>query len=84
MALETPSSTQQVETSQPAANEDPFLWLEEVEGEQALAWVRSQNERSLSELESRPDYADNLAKATAIATSKERIAYGTIRDGYVY
>ena len=84
VALETPSLTPQVETSQPITDEDPFLWLEEVEGDQALAWVRSQNARSLGELESRPDYADNLAKATAIATSDERIAYGTIRDGYVY
>ena len=23
---------------------DPYLWLEEVEGDDALAWVRSQNE----------------------------------------
>ena len=25
---------------------DPYLWLEEVEGERALAWVREQNARS--------------------------------------
>jgi len=63
---------------------DPFLWLEEVEGEEALSWVRSQNERSLAELEAHPDYAGNLAKALAIVTSDDRIAYGTIRDGLVY
>ena len=28
------------------ADDDPFLWLEEVEGEAALAWVRAQNARS--------------------------------------
>ena len=36
---------------------DPYLWLEEVEGERALAWVREQNERSLAVLESDPRFA---------------------------
>jgi hypothetical protein len=30
---------------------DPHLWLEEVEGERALAWARKQNERTLAELQ---------------------------------
>jgi prolyl oligopeptidase len=25
---------------------DPFLWLEDVEGDKALTWVRAQNDRS--------------------------------------
>ncbi|MEM6534571.1 MAG: prolyl oligopeptidase family serine peptidase [Pseudomonadota bacterium] len=64
--------------------EDPFLWLEEVEGEAALEWVRAQNERSLARIEAHPDYAANLAAAVDLATSDARIPYGTIRDGYVY
>jgi hypothetical protein len=28
------------------AEDDPFLWLEEIESEQALDWAREQNERS--------------------------------------
>ena len=39
------------------AQEDPNLWLEEVEGEAALDWVRSQNEQSLAILESDPRFA---------------------------
>lgn len=60
------------------------LWLEEVEGEAALTWVKAQNERSLSALEAHPDYADNLAKAMDVAVSDDRIPYGVIRDGLVY
>ncbi|MEO0365633.1 MAG: prolyl oligopeptidase family serine peptidase [Pseudomonadota bacterium] len=64
--------------------EDPNLWMEEVEGERALAWVREQNERSLAGLTAQPVYEDNLSKAMALAVSDDRIPYGTIRDGYVY
>ena len=38
-------------------SEDPYLWLEEVEGERALAWVREQNQRSLAVLEGDPRFA---------------------------
>jgi len=63
---------------------DPYLWLEEVEGEAALAWVRQQNERSLASLRKQPLYGSNLAAALALANSNERIPYGTVRDGMVY
>ncbi|MEQ1820367.1 MAG: hypothetical protein ABL871_17330, partial [Terricaulis sp.] len=33
---------------------DPNLWLEDVEGERALAWVHQQNDRSLPVLENDP------------------------------
>ena len=35
---------------------DPNLWLEEVEGDRAIAWARAQNERTLSELQADPRY----------------------------
>lgn len=64
--------------------EDPYLWLEEVEGEDALAWVRSQNDRTLAELQADPRYAGFEAAALDALNSKERIAYGVVRSGYVY
>ncbi len=64
--------------------EDPYLWLEEVEGEDALAWVRSQNERTLAELQADPRYAGFEAAALDALNSKERIAYGVVRSGQVY
>ena len=63
---------------------DPYLWLEEVEGEEALSWVRAENERSLAELEATPAYADMLAEARAILTSEERIPAAALRGGYAY
>ena len=66
------------------ATEDPYLWLEEVEGEAALDWVRSQNGRTLAELQADPRYAGFEAAALDALNSKERIAYGVVRSGLVY
>ena len=63
---------------------DPHLWLEDIEGERALNWVREQNAQSQAELEADPRFAAMHAEAKAILTSKERIAYGEIHAGYVY
>lgn len=81
------SVTAESESAAPApeTNEtDPLLWMEEVEGEAALAWVNAQNERSLAEIKALPVYDDNYAKAVDLATSTDRIPYGTVRDGLVY
>ncbi|HOZ27600.1 MAG TPA: prolyl oligopeptidase family serine peptidase, partial [Hyphomonadaceae bacterium] len=65
-------------------NSDAHLYLEEVEGAQALDWVRAQNERSLKVLEGDARYAGYYEAALKIATSAERIPYGSIRGGFVY
>ena len=64
--------------------EDPYLWMEEVEGERALAWVNAQNDRSLDAIKSHSLFDDNYAKALDLATSTDRIPYGRVRDGMVY
>ena len=51
--------------------EDPYLWLEDVEGDQAIAWVREQNARSLPVLENDPRYAQLHADALTIANSRD-------------
>lgn len=63
---------------------DPNVWMEEVEGEEALSWVRAQNERSLAKIENYPGYSENLEQMLALATDDERIPYVTIRDGLAY
>jgi prolyl oligopeptidase len=79
-----PQTFTSAQSPEPIANSDPYLWLEDVEGDEALSWVRTQNDRSLALLEADPLYADNLAKALDLAISDDRIPYGTIRDGLVY
>ncbi|HYD88480.1 MAG TPA: prolyl oligopeptidase family serine peptidase [Vitreimonas sp.] len=64
--------------------EDPYLWLEEVEGERALTWVREHNERSLGQLEGDPRFAQLHADALALANSSDRLPLGGIQEGYYY
>jgi prolyl oligopeptidase len=62
----------------PAADApDPYLWLEEIEGEKALEWVRAQNAKYLPELESTPGFADWRRRAEEILQDPRRIAYPT-------
>ncbi|MFN7175777.1 MAG: S9 family peptidase, partial [Thermaurantiacus sp.] len=56
---------------------DPHLWLEEIEGEKALDWVRAQNAQYLPELESTPGFADWRRRAEEILQDPRRIAYPT-------
>ncbi|MFM2348872.1 MAG: hypothetical protein RL654_3625, partial [Pseudomonadota bacterium] len=53
----------------------PDLWLEEVHGEAALAWVREHNARTEGELGARADYAEFRPRLKALMDARERIPY---------
>ena len=67
-----------------AAAPDPFLWLEDIDGKRALAWVQQQNERSLQHLTADARYAVAYQQALAILEDRSRIPYGALRGGQVY
>jgi prolyl oligopeptidase len=67
-----------------AVDEDPFLWLEEVEGEEALAWAEEQNEISLGYLESLPNFEPLFQRNLEIYNSDDRIPMPGIRGEFVY
>ncbi len=52
---------------------DPYLWLEEVEGERAMAWVNAHNATSLGTLQGDPRYQTLHDQALAIVESRDRI-----------
>ena len=52
---------------------DPWLWLEEIDGERAMAWVNDHNARSLGVLQSDPRYEGLHAQALEIVQSRDRI-----------
>jgi prolyl oligopeptidase len=79
-----PHVPQDEESSTMAPAEDPYLWLEEVEGERALAWVRTENERSTQRLEGHPLFEAIRAKNLEILTSDARIPVPGLRGGVVY
>ena len=67
-----------------AADDDPYLWLEEVEGEKALEWVEQQNDRSLGALKKLPEYEEFYRKNLAVYDSDERIPFPQIRGEHIY
>ena len=65
-------------------DEDPHLWLEEVGGDAALAWVRAQNERTETELATTPAFAALRARIRSILDSDARIPFVAARGGHLY
>ena len=66
------------------ADDDPYLWLEQVQDEQALDWVRGQNAKTFEELRENDLYKKLYDEAFAILTSDARIAEGSIVGDHFY
>jgi prolyl oligopeptidase len=67
-----------------SANIDPYLWLEEVQGDKALAWVRERNAVSTASLQAQPVFADNRAKVLGVLNNRDQIPGVTRRGDYLY
>lgn len=67
-----------------ATDDDPFLWLEEVQGERALAWVRARNAQARAALEAHPRFASMRERFLEILDSKDKIAYVTRQGDALY
>src|SRR6185295_19529234 len=69
-----------------APTDDPYTYMEQAEGAQALAFAKAENARSLPQLQNDPRYAGLYADALKIATAKDRIpavgfaGHGAFRD----
>src|ERR1043166_8763395 len=64
--------------------DDPYLWLEEVNGAPALAWAREHNAVAQRELESSPDFKPIYERLLSIYDSTARIPYITKRGAHYY
>jgi prolyl oligopeptidase len=64
--------------------EDPFLWLEDVLGERALAWVGERNRESQGELTALPSYAELRPRLLAVLNARDRIPQVTRRGKFFY
>ena len=61
---------------------DEFLWLEEVWGERAIAWVKQQNAKTEAVFKADPRYEPFRKEALAILTAQDRTPTPTFRaDG---
>jgi prolyl oligopeptidase len=70
--------------SQVVETDDPYLWLEEVESDRSLDWVRAQNAISDKVLSTDPLFDSLKQKYLAAANDKDKIAYPDLIGDYVY
>jgi prolyl oligopeptidase len=64
--------------------DDPFIWLEEIQGARALDWARAENRRTLGELQGDPRYQLYYDRALEILQARDRIPGVTIRPDGLY
>lgn len=55
--------------------DDPYLWLEDVTGDEALAWVRERNDESLGVLTASARFAELRDGLRAVLDADDRIPY---------
>ena len=60
-------------TTATMTEDDPYLWLEDVDSPRALDWARARNAETRDALETRPDYAPAYAQLREIYNARDRI-----------
>ena len=66
------------------ATDDPNLWLEDVTGERALAWVRDRNAQSRRVLEAHPRFAVMRDTFRRILDSRDKVPYVSRQGDWFY
>ena len=70
--------------SQSEKIDDPYLWLEDIEGEKSLEWVKAQNTLSEQVIASQALFETLKNKYLEVFNDEDKIAYPTIVGDYVY
>lgn len=73
-----------VMTSCATSGADPYLWLEDIQGERSLNWVQERNSRDIPKLEAGALFESFKREALQILDSKERIAWPRTLGSWVY
>ena len=86
MAQQAPaaSAPASAPASAAAATDDPNLWLEDILGDKALAWVRERNAQSRKVIEAWPQFKETRTQLREILDSKEQIPAVTRRGEWFW
>ncbi|MFJ4868214.1 prolyl oligopeptidase family protein [Streptomyces sp. NPDC088757] len=66
------------------SDDDPYLWLEEVSGDAALAWVAERNAETAEALAADPGFAPLKERLREVLDASDRIPYTTRRGAHLY
>lgn len=67
-----------------ASEEDPYLWLEEVESPAAIEFAKSLSEPTVAHFQSQKNFRRYRGEIEKIVLSKDRLAFPDIKNGYIY
>lgn len=84
LAWTTPLMANEPTKSPSAESDDPYLWLEEVGGERALAWVRERNAETERLLQAEPGFDALRGALREVLDSREQIPYVTRLGPHLY
>ncbi len=76
----TPAGAQAPEAIQP----DKYSWLEDINGDRQLAWVKDHNEKTARVLEKDPHFAPLQADALEVLESPDRLPMPGFHHGMIY
>ncbi len=65
-------------------DEDPFIWLEDIDGERSMEWVLSQNKQTADQYKAMPIYQELYSEAISALNGKSRIPSVTQKGEWVY
>lgn len=71
-------------TSSPNLNQDPYIWLEEVEGEKALDFARAENKKTLAHFRQAPQFKSIEQDIRKIILAKDRPPALSLVNGELY
>jgi prolyl oligopeptidase len=80
----TPQTTVAKALPNASDDTDPFLWLEQVHGERATAWVKAENAKTAAVLERDSHYQSFYTEAQRIVESNDRIPFPNTIGGEIY
>lgn len=63
---------------------DPYIWLEDIEGKKSLEWVEQQNQTSLNQLTQSERYKTVEDQALKILQNNDKIPYVTMMGEHLY
>src|SRR5579859_4337553 len=64
--------------------QDPYLWLEDVDGAKAQDWVHAQDALTQKELEAQPDFKPINERLLSIYDSHDKIPYVAKHGAFYY
>ncbi|MDL9936948.1 prolyl oligopeptidase family serine peptidase [Gordonia sp. ABSL1-1] len=71
-------------TDTAAQPDDPYLWLEDVTGDEALEWVREHNAPTVDRLTDSPRFGELESAALEVLDTDDRIPYVRRRGEFLY